>query len=255
MQILKTATGVRFGVLGVKPAKPAPAIFIFSSTIEESLGDVYFRQCGDILVTKGYLCVALDLPCHGLDKRHDEPFGLEGWRYRIDHNEPVIAEFTDRVSDVLSCLIDEGYTDCEKVAVCGTSRGGFLAAHVAAADSRIKCVAMFAPVVDIAMLQEFKNFKPRDVIPSAALVNVNDKLVGRDIWIVIGDQDTRVDTDSVIAFARAVSRVSGEKSRIELHVMPEPRGHTVPERSAQHAAAWIINLLGQGEDVSYMKKT
>jgi len=245
IQITKTSTNVRFGLLGKKPVKPAPTLFIFSGTIEESLGDSYFRQCGNMLYEQGYLCISLDLPCHGVDKRSDEPNGLDGWRYRIDHNESIFTDFNAKVSKVLNYLISEDYTDSSKVSVCGTSRGGFIAANYAAADRRMKCIAMFCPVTDLLKLQEFKNVRNYDMVDSMSLVNLAERLVGRPVWLVIGDQDTRVDTDSAIAFARTVSQVSGKKSQMELHIMPEPGGHVTPKGSAESAAKWIIKNMGQ----------
>ncbi|MBN2456517.1 MAG: prolyl oligopeptidase family serine peptidase [Sedimentisphaerales bacterium] len=247
LQFLKTDANVRFGIWGKKPDKPAPTLFILSATIEESLGDSYFRQCGNILADKGYLCVSLDLPCHGLEKKPHEPSNLAGWRNRIEHNKPFIAEFNARAVDVLNYLVTEGYTNSEKVAVCGTSRGGFLALHFAAIEPRIKCVAAFAPVVDLGTLRDFKGLEQRPNVLSLGLTNIADKLVGRDIWLVIGDQDTAVDTDKVIGFARKVSDLSCKKSRIELHVMPEPRGHTTPAGAAEQAAIWIDKRLAHSK--------
>jgi len=67
-------------------------------------------------------------------------------------------------------------------------------------------------------------------------------LAEQAVWLVIGDQDERVGTDHIIALARRVTAASIKErlpSRIELHVMPEPRGHTTPSGAAEQAAAWI----------------
>ena len=58
------------------------------------------------------------------------------------------------------------------------------------------------------------------------------------------DQDERVGTDLAITFARKLTAASREKkldSRAELHVLPEPRGHTTPRGSPQQAASWILS--------------
>ena len=79
---LETPTGVHFGIWGEKPHAPAPTLVILASTIEGTLGDPYFRRAGNILAEQGYLCVSIDLPCHGTQQLGGEPPQLEGWRRR-----------------------------------------------------------------------------------------------------------------------------------------------------------------------------
>ncbi len=249
--ISQTAGGVRFGTWGERPAAPAPTLFIFSSTIEESLGNAYYRQCGNELAEKGYLCVSLDLPCHGKDERTDEPKGLSGWRDRAVKGEDFMAPMVTRAKKVLDHLIAEGYTDATKTAACGTSRGGFVAAHVAGADERVRCVAAFAPVTDLTGLREFHGTGENPLVRSLSLRQKADELAGRAVWLVIGDQDARVDTDRTIELARRITAASlavKKESRVELHVMPDARGHAIPDSSAARAAAWITEqLAGSGK--------
>ena len=98
-------------------------------------------------------------------------------------------------------LITNGYTDPAKTNVCGTSRGGFAALHFAASDARVKCVAAFAPVTDLAVLSEFDGVGQKLSVRALALTEQTKNLAGRNIWLVIGDRDKRVGTDSAIDFA------------------------------------------------------
>ncbi|MFC1596521.1 alpha/beta hydrolase family protein [Planctomycetota bacterium] len=242
VRVLQTEGGVRFGIWGEKSDEPGPTLFVLASTIEETLGDTYYRQSGSALAEWGYLSVSVDLPCHGLQQRPDEPGGLGGWRARSERNEDFVAESNARLREVLDHLIRAGYTDAERVAACGTSRGGFLALHFAASDSRVKCVAAFAPVTELGALREFEGATEHPLVGKLALANQAEKLAGRAVWLVIGDQDERVGTDHTISLARritAASLASRVPSRVELHVMPEPRGHTTPSGAAQRAAEWI----------------
>ena len=236
---------MRFGLWGNDVVAPAATLFIFASTIEQTLGDPYYRQCGTALAEKGYLCVSLDLPCHGLEKRPEEPEGLAGWRYRIDHGEgKFISELNSKIFAVLDYLITNGYTDPERVAVCGTSRGGFAALHFAASDARVKCAVAFAPVTDLAVLSEFAGAGQNPAVQALALTEQAENLAGRPIWMVIGDRDKRVGTDAAITYANSVWQTSQKKNMkagLELHVMPEPRGHTTPAGASELAAAWIMN--------------
>jgi dienelactone hydrolase len=246
IQRSKTSSGVKYGLWGKAKTKPAPVLFVLASTIDSTLGDPYYRQCGNELAELGYLCVSIDLPCHGTRSREGESPGLSGWSQRAAMQDDFVAENNSRLSDVLGHLIETRVADPDRVAACGTSRGGLLAIHFAAQDERVKCVAGFAPVTDLAALSEFRSIKDEPFVSKLSLFHQADKLAGRPVWIVIGDQDERVGTDRVVAFASHLTHVAGKeklKSRVELHVMPEPRGHTTPKGSAERAAVWIHRQL------------
>ena len=245
LTILKTNTGVRFGLWGKKHATPAPTLFVFSAARVEELSDPYHRRVGNILAENGYLCVSLDHPCYGLEKQPEEPEGyLRCWRYHIDHGERgFIDDLNVRARQVLDFLIAQGYTNPERVAAYGGSSAGFTAIHYAASDPRVKCTAILAPVTDLAVLQEFDGVQQHPIVRALALSEQAENLADRAIFIAIGDRDDRVGTDSAIDFAQKVWRASRHKnldSDLELHVLPEPRGHTEPAGSGRKAAAWIL---------------
>ena len=245
-QVLTTQTGIRFGIWPAKPSLPAPTLFIFGFGIEDTLNDSYMRQAGNMLATKGYLCVSVDLPCHGQEVRQGEPQGLFGWRRRCDAGENFVEDAVKRFSAVLDELIATKLADPDKVAACGTSRGGFMAAHFAARDSRVKCVAAFAPCTDLTVLKEFQRLDKRELVDSLSLQSNAKLLAGRPLWLITGDRDTRVGTDLTIAFARQVTAESlqaGLPALVDLHVLSEPRGHAIPVGVADQAAAWIQRIL------------
>jgi len=244
--IMETTTGVRFGLWGGASDVPAPTLFILANSIEGTLGDPYFRQSGNQLAEQGYLCVTIDIPGHGEQHRADEPEGLAGWRARTDQNENLVAETNRRLSEVLDYLIATGRTDLERVAACGTSRGGFLALQFIAHEPRVKCVAAFAPVTDLLALREFKGAEDNALVNSLSAINQAVKLANRPVWIIIGDRDERVGTDHAIALARAITAsalAQGLDPAVELHVLPEPKGHTTPHGAPAAAATWIAAQL------------
>jgi predicted amidohydrolase/dienelactone hydrolase len=246
-QILKTPAGVRFGLLGEKGTAPAPVLFLCATSVEETLGQEAYAKVGRLLAAEGFLGVALDLPCHGEDLRKDEPKGLAGWRARLEKGDDIVASFARRASAVLDHLVKEGYADATRVAACGTSRGGFLALHFAAAEPRVKCVAAFAPVTDLLALAEFQGMEKHAATKALALAGRADRLAGRAVWVCIGNRDERVDTDRVIAFTRklveaAVARKGS--ADVELHVMPTV-GHRIHATAHNEAAAWILHASTQ----------
>jgi pimeloyl-ACP methyl ester carboxylesterase len=242
LRILATKTGVRFGLWGNPPVSPAPTLFVLANTIEGTLGDPYFRQCGTALAKQGYLCVSIDLPCHGPQQRPGEPAEIDGWRYRAEHGDDFVAENNRRLTEVLDHLIAAGYTDVAKVAVCGTSRGGFLGLHFTGSDPRVRCVVAFGPVTDLPVLREFKGTEGNALVTSLALSRQADKLAGRAVWVIIGDRDERVGTDNAIAFVRRITASAlahGFRGEAELLVPPEPRGHAIPAWASEQAGLWI----------------
>ena len=253
VQTYKTESGVQFGSWGELPGEPVATLFVLASTIEETLGSDYFRQSGNELSKQGYLLISIDLPCHGKQHRSGEPKGLAGWPYRCLHGENFVDETNKRLSAILDYLIKQGHTDPQKIAICGTSRGGYLALQFAAYDSRVKAVAAFAPVTDLAALREFQGIEKNAIVQSLALSNQAENLAGRPVWIVIGDRDKRVGTDHAISLARRITNASLAKkmdSKVEFHVIAEPLGHTVPKGSAGQAAKWISRHLKTAPSVS-----
>lgn len=247
IQILTTKDGVRFGLWPQRPDRPAPTLVVLASSIEETLSSPYFRQSGHILARQGYLCVSVDLPCHGQETRPQESPGLSGWRVRTDRDEDFVADATDRMRKVMDYLIAERLADPERIGVLGTSRGGFMALHFAASDPRVKCVAAFAPVTDLGALSEFRGAEHQPLVRRLAIEKQADALANRAIWLVIGDRDARVGTDLAIQFARLVTAASLAKQlspRVDLHVLASPQGHTTPAGSAEQAAIWIDKQMG-----------
>lgn len=241
-----TGTGVEFGIWGDTSHGPAPTLFVLAGTIDGTLGSSYFRQCGNELAQYGFICVSVDLPCHGTQSAADEPGGLNGWSYRAARKQDFVSASNRRLSDVLDFLIKHQLTDPEKVAACGTSRGGFAAIHFAAADRRIRAAAGFAPVTDLDALREFEAIRDDAFVARLALSQQAQQLAGRPVWIVIGDQDQRVGTDRAMRLAQELTQAAVAKqleSRVALHVLAEPRGHTTPEGSSRLAADWILKQL------------
>jgi dienelactone hydrolase len=241
----KTSTGVRFALLGARGEVPAPTLFVFAVGAPDTLRNNEFNKVGRLLARQGYLCVSLDVPCHGEDQKPKEPGGLDGWRARLEKGDALVSDFVKNSSAVLDHLIKEGYTDARRVAACGTSRGGFIALHFAAAEPRVRCVAAFAPVTNLLVLREFAGLEKHKATRALDLTNSADKLAGRHVWVCIGNRDDRVSTDDVIAFTRKVARAATTSDRpapVELHVMPTV-GHRIHATAHEEAAAWVLACM------------
>lgn len=239
--------GTTFALRGQASGSPQPTVFVFAADRGRSLREDQFIGFGPALSkTTGCLFVSLDAPAHGDDRRADEPDeGLQGWRLRLDRNEDFIAPFVRRASAVLDYLVAKGLADPTRVAVAGTSRGGLLALHFAAHDSRIRAVALFSAVTDLTVLREFKGLEGNAVTQSLAAGNLVDQLAGRPIWHCIGNHDLRVGTRESCAFSDALVMRAQQLQRaapVEIHIM-ESEGHRTPRDAWDLAAAWLGKQL------------
>ena len=194
------------------------------------------------------LHVLLDAPAHGEDHRPTEPTELNAWRVRLDQGENFVANFNTRARAVLDYLVKERYADPKQVAACGTSRGGFLAFHLAAAEPRIRCVGGIAPVTDLRALREFKPAQHPEAAEALSLIHVVPQLAGRPAWMCIGNNDGRVSTESAIAFSRALVQAGaakvkdGETVPVDL-VVNSSAGHRSSFHDHEILAEWLLEHM------------
>jgi dienelactone hydrolase len=243
---LTTPKGTRFSVVGNKPAKPAPTLFLFGSTASDTILAETLGKLGQLLERDGYITVSVDLPEHGPEMREDVP-ALHGWADRLKKGDNWVPGYMAKLSEVLDYLVSEGYTDPNMVVTLGTSRGGFIALHFAAAEPRVQAVMAISPVTDLRALREFTGLEDNKLTESVSAVHAASALVGRPIWICIGNNDTRVSTASSIEFMNAVvnetvrrnpSAPAEESIPIRLDLMPWP-GHFSPESAHDTAYDWL----------------
>src|SRR5882757_4397620 len=135
---MTTGGGVEFGLWGGgKP--PSPVLFILANTIDGTLGNEYFRQCGNRLAREhGWLCVSLDLPFHGKLQKDAGEDPLVSWAGAAGRGEDFVADNNRRMKDILDYLIQNRYADPGKIFVCGGSRGGYLGLQFAAVEPRVR---------------------------------------------------------------------------------------------------------------------
>ena len=242
MQVLRTPEGTRFGLWGERPPKPAPTLFVIASALEKMESEPMFTEVGRQLACDGFLYVAVDPPCHGEDRREDEPAELDGWAHRIANGEDLLGPFMESCRSVIDFLIAEEYSCPEHVAAVGTSRGGFCALHLAAVESRIRAMAAFSPVTELTALSEFSGLHGDEVTNALALKNHVAALAGRPVWLTIGYDDTRVSTDACVELARELAAANGsmkENAQPVQLVMQPDQGHTSTVEQHRQAAEWL----------------
>lgn len=249
LRIMQTKNGTRFGICANKPARPAPTLFVIAGPITSVAADKsrFFMATGDALSKEGWIQVVLDPVCEGYDLKQGQPSSLAGWAVHARKGEDFVGPYLRNCSDVLDHLIAEGFTDAERVAVQGVSRGGFCALHFAAREPRIKVVVGVSPVTNPLALTEFAGV----TVPQVAdfsLDRVLEKLAGRTVWVSIGNSDDRVSTDDCVAFTRRLIATT-RKLQPNLNLIPVhlhvgmSAGHRSPNDAYSSAADFLLRAL------------
>lgn len=239
-----TPAGTEFAILPPHAGGGAPLLLLFAMAGADSLIIEPYCRIGHLLHAQGWNVVSLDLPCHGADQREGELPELQGWAARTRAQENILIPFQRRVNEVVFHLVQNGTADPARIAAAGTSRGGYMAIQAAASNPSIRAVAAFAPVTDLLALSEFSGQEDNPLAQQLNLVHAAAALADRALWITIGGTDDRVDTDRVIAFARALTHASQEQqiaSNVTLHILPEP-GHCSFLQWHTEAAGWFHEI-------------
>jgi dienelactone hydrolase len=242
LRVERLADGTRYATIGGGQNGPAPTLFVFQGDIETAMREPLYTSVARLLAPSGWLGVILDAPAHGEDHQPDEPKELSAWSWRVDHGRDLAGGFVKKSRAVLDHLIAEKRTDPSRIAAAGTSRGGFLAFHFAAAEPRIRAVGGISPVTELRALREFNDSTQPRAADALALKTLVPRLVGRPVWISIGNHDTRVDTDAAIALSRALvvaAPADAAKIPVELIVNAVP-GHRSTEQDHKLLAAWLL---------------
>jgi dienelactone hydrolase len=218
---------------------------MLQGSIDSAIKEPLYTETARILSRDGFLGIVVDAPAHGVDARPQEPAEIAAWNERVGRGEDLLGEFLARVRAVVDSLAKRGEIDVSRLAVAGTSRGGFLAFHVAAADPRFRCVGAISPVTDLMQLREFHDCIRPEKARALSVTELAPRLAGRPVWLSIGNSDDRVGTDAAIAAARrlvAESLAQGRGAPVDLTVHSVP-GHRSSLRDHELLAAWILKQM------------
>lgn len=249
MTMLRLPNGLRFGLIGEKAGHPAPTLFVLQGNLDVARREPIYTEVARILAKHGFMSVMLDAPAHGEDHRPGESTELAAWAARVEGGEDLVGGFTANARAVLDYLVQERYADPARVAACGTSRGGFLAFHLAAVEPRVRCVGGIAPLTDLLALREFSGVTRRADAAALALPTLAPRLAGRPAWVCIGNADARVGTEQVIAFTRALVQATAATQKepaavpVDL-IVNSSLGHRSSVHDHELLAAWLLQQFG-----------
>lgn len=242
-----TRNGTEYGVLGRWPDQPTGVLLTVGNIVD--LKVPYFTQAAIYLRKLGYMVVTIDMPSHEsqiIDPVND--LGLDGWVWRLRNGMNFVDEYNNRLKDVLDTLISEGKVDQTKLAIQGTSRGGFLAYHYSMFDRRVKAASGFSPITDLVATHWFEPIKDNALVKELNLTNPDRiaDLLQMPLFLVIGDRDGTVSNRAAFAWSQSMSdaaRNAEVPREYAFHQLSEPIGHTVPKGGQLLGAAWLLKVL------------
>lgn len=222
---------------------PRPALFYFALSAEESLKKDPFNQIVAALQGKEIRIFSATLPAH--ENNLPPENALNVWASKMAEGIPILPNFLNILKEGLSSLFDEGVIQLGKCAVCGLSRGAFIAFHLAASTLEIDTVLAFAPLTRLSDAKEFKDSLDLPEVHALDLEHEVKNLFNRRVRIYIGNDDRRVSTSHSFSFAHLLAKAAREhhiySSPIEIIIGPSigHLGHGTSKKTFEKGANWI----------------
>lgn len=223
-----------------------PTVFYFSIDAHSSLCVDPFNQPIVPMQNHSMRVFSCDLPEHGASL--DPHTALARWADRYSQGEPVLENFIAKVSRFLDYLHKEGIID-HRLACMGLSRGAFIAAHLAAANSKVKHIIGFAPVTNLTNTKEFKDLPQLIQLP-VSIASLKEALKHTSIKYFIGNQDTRVSTagcfDTILQLCHYAIDQGIKSPPIEMSLYPSigHMGHGTPPHIFEEGSLYTVKKLG-----------
>ncbi len=223
---------------------PLPSLFYFAISGPDSLTLDPFNQPVQFLCGPMIRIFSMTLPGHENGLPATEAMGL--WAEEMGQGKDRLSPFFDAVQLAVDFAVREQFADPKKMGVAGLSRGGFVAAHVAARDERFRCLLGFAPLTRLGKIREFAHLQENPLVQNFDLVRLASSLCDRSVRLYIGNSDTRVGTGDCFEFAMSlVEEKKPRTAQVELFITPSigQMGHGTSPEIFQQGAQWIASHL------------
>lgn len=230
-----------------------PALLLhFTGPKEQSLYEDSYAVTTRQFLDAGHRVASFDLPSHGTRVDH---FGesLTGFCNAFVAGQDPFLMFNEEAIALINHCIAQGLVRPERIVACGTSRAGYMSLRLMAAEPRIAAVAAIAPVTDWRVLTEFDQAAGRPDVAALHLANFAEGMVGRPVYMVIGNHDARVSTVACCELfgelVRANERRGYDDSLITFQVLEEV-GHFSPESWHRQGGSFLLEQMAAQRAVS-----
>ena len=182
---------------------PLPAIFYFALTGEQSLTLSPINAPAAFLNLKNVRTFSWSLFAHR--EEVDSKESIKQWTQALKEELNFVEAFIKKAKSVLDFLLENQWVLPEAVAVCGLSRGGFLASHWAAQDSRVLAVVAYAPLINVHTRGLFAELSNSTLAQSLDLLHLKEKLTHKHICYYTGNNDQMTGTLPVMELVKSIS--------------------------------------------------
>ncbi len=223
---------------------PLPSIFYFALSGPDSLTLDPFNQFVQFMQGRMVRIFSMTLPAHENELPANNAMNV--WAEEIGQGIDRLSPFLDSAQTAIHFAIKEKFIDPGKMAVAGLSRGGFIAAHLAAREPRFRSLLAFAPLTQLSKIKEFSHLQDHPLAHHFDLMRLAKQLSDRHTRLYIGNRDTRVGTRECFEFAMSLVEAKSEKSaQVELIVSPSIgyMGHGTSPDIFQQGAQWLTARL------------
>lgn len=230
-----------------------PALLLnFAADRRTNLCEPVYDTPVKVFVQAGHRALSFDMPHHGQRIAPGTKQGIEGFAEALRAGTDSFAIQIEDAKAAIDAVLKRGLARPGRIVAAGTSRGGYAALSLAAADPRVEAVAAYAPVTDWRDLTEFAADRQRPEVERLALKHRAAALAGRPIWIAIGNEDRRVNTLTCVEFAAALARaheaaaVGGPAATpgLVFHLVDGEKGHTLSEVWRIAGAEFLLRRMG-----------
>ncbi|MBM3290766.1 MAG: alpha/beta fold hydrolase, partial [Candidatus Hydrogenedentes bacterium] len=226
-----------------------PALLLtFAMDRATSLTKHPYCFAAEYFLAQGHRAASFDLPNHG-DRVNAHGQQIEGMRNAFAAGDDPFAAFVADGRAVIDACIARGIAKPGRIAVAGTSRGGYMALRLLSGDERIAAAAAFAPVTDWRELREFAADRENADVANLQLVHFVPGMIGKQVFIAIGKTDTRVSTQHCQEFADALIAANAKAARapalVEFHLTDDP-GHSCADEWYERGRAALLQATLSG---------
>jgi dienelactone hydrolase len=217
----------------------------FANDRHTSLGIPPYALAAETFLQKGHPVLSFNLPNHGSNINHYGE-GIAGFRNAFVAGVDPFQLFVEQGQLVIDWCIDQGLATAGQIAVCGTSRGGYMALRLLAADTRISAGAGFAPVTDWRDLSEFEREIDREDLACLRLSSFAVDLASRPVFIAIGHHDQRVNTarccELYLDILQSKQTAGYDTATLDFYITDDP-GHSCNPTWYHKGADFLLNAM------------
>lgn len=244
MNELQLDNNLKVYSVGSNDKKPLPGIFYFALSGKDSLELDPFNQ--PVNIWKQYPLRVYSMTIPGHEETFTKDVAITKWKEEFAKGNDILSPFFDHVIESITLLIEKELLDPKKIATAGLSRGGLVAASVAAKCPHISHILGYAPVTNLKALADFDHAPD-----NFTLIKLADQLYDRTHRYYIGNHDTRVSTRQCYEYVEELAK-NMHKNRIssmpvELFLTPSigRHGHGTAKHIFEQGAHWLAKTLLQ----------